>query len=139
MKRCWGWMLLGFTFVFLLWSLGLQAISINPRKNFEKHSVGWQRELGSPSSYRNLRTKDRWLIRSRADPEKFFFAPNGFSCVEDLGPIGSPRLEYRGPPGMNRDLRRYGRLPVVMAARAATYEGVNYASTSIFPAADGSN
>jgi hypothetical protein len=99
MKGFWAWILACIAVGCLLWSLGLQA-SINPESSFEKHSVAWPEQC-SPSGYRELRVLSRTLIRSRADPQEFFFAPDVFLTVEDLSSVGPPWLEYRGPPGRN--------------------------------------
>jgi hypothetical protein len=87
--------------VCLLLSITVHA-SINLEPSFQTHSVDWQRQSPSLPFCRNLRVLSQALIRNRAGPqdlEERFLAPDVFLHVQDLGPVGSPWLDYRGPPG----------------------------------------
>jgi hypothetical protein len=118
MKPSWGWILAWIIVVCLLWSLAVEA-SMKPASRFEKHSVAWSRESRSPSSCQSLPVPSAGLIRSGAGPQLFFYTLDVLLRAEDLDPIGSPWLEFRGPPGRYRDLGRPVRRSVANLAMAA--------------------
>ena len=120
MKRVWSLIWAWLAVVCLLLSLGLHALRINPEKGFEKQSVvARQTESRSFSAPRNLQALSRTSLRNRDGPRECFFASDVFLRVEDLGPVGPPWLEYRGPPGRYWDpdrVLRVARLPGTPAA-----------------------
>jgi hypothetical protein len=87
----------------LLWSVSLHASDHRHDRCRPKQAITWQQKSRSLASYENTRIVSRTSIRSRAGPQQVFFPPDVFLGVEDLGPVGPPWLEYRGPPDIYRD------------------------------------
>jgi len=99
-----GWILPWLTVVCLLLSITVQASS-NLEPSFQTHSVDSQRQSSSLPFCRNLRVLSHALIRNRAGPQNLrerFLPTDVFLRIQDLGPVGPPWLEYRGPPGPYR-------------------------------------
>lgn len=99
MKRGFGWILAWLGVVCLLLSLGLEASPHHERHVAENRSGGRSRELVCLSSYRIWRSTSTKLIRSRAGTRESFFTPGLFLSADNVGPMGAPWLDDRGPPG----------------------------------------
>jgi hypothetical protein len=98
MKRGFGW-ILAWLIVCLLLSLGLQASGHHELQVAGNRSGERSKELVSLSSSRITSIK---FIHSRAAPRESFLALGLFGLfwiAEDLGALGPPWLDYRGPPG----------------------------------------
>ena len=135
MKRSWIWIWIGLAEVcLLLASLGGPTRLPLPGR-FEQPSIAGRREsLCFPSCSRlQILSLNRGVLGSRAGPQAFFLAPDGFWWVENLDRVGTPGFDYHGPPGGDGDLGAESRLLVAMVATAAPTEGVNPASTPNFP------
>jgi hypothetical protein len=99
MKRGLGWILAWLAVVCLLLSLGLEASVNHERYVAWERSVGRWREFVSFLSSRILRATSTQFIRSRAGPLESFLPPGVLLRADDVGPVGPPWLDYRGPPG----------------------------------------
>jgi hypothetical protein len=101
MKRGFGWILpwLGVVIVCLLLSLGFEASAHQEPHVAWNRSEQPSRELVFLSSSRLLPSMSTKFIRSRAGPGETFLTPGLFFSVDDVGSVGPPWLDYRGPPG----------------------------------------
>lgn len=132
----WSWILAWLAVVCLLWSLGLEASAHHERQVAGNRSGGQSRELVSLSSYRILRSTSTKFIRDRAGPRESFFIPGWFLSADDVGPVGPPWRDYRGPPG-----KGWGPRASCKAAGHAgsPKQGVERASSPKFLPANGPN
>jgi hypothetical protein len=126
MKRRLRWVLVWLVAVVcLLLSFGLKIGGTSFYIHGERSSGRW-RDLVSLSSSRILRVPSTEFVRSRAGPGKFFLTPNMLLNVDDVGSVGPPWLDYRGPPakccGARANCRAAGHA-------AATQQDIEYPST----------
>src|SRR5215831_3035514 len=100
MKRWFVWILAWLGVVCLPLSLEVEASAHQQRQVAWNQSEEPSRELASLCSRQILRSTSRKFISSRAGPYESFSTPGLFLSADNVDPVGPPRLEDRGPPGM---------------------------------------
>jgi hypothetical protein len=107
MKRGLGWFFAGLGVVFFLLSLDSRG---HPLLVNSQLPSGWNRWLGtwtecvSISSSTAIRAASQAFTRSRSAPLASFATHSTRPGFLITGAIGPPGLDYRGPPGLRRDL-----------------------------------